>query len=49
MWQLAIHHMLAGMLEMLEMLAVKNVKLIDPAEFGAVKRYMMIVMERVAE
>jgi cyclopropane fatty-acyl-phospholipid synthase-like methyltransferase len=44
--QPALHHMLAGALEQLTDLAQKNIDVIDPHQFAAGKKYMLLAMER---
>jgi 2-polyprenyl-3-methyl-5-hydroxy-6-metoxy-1,4-benzoquinol methylase len=44
--QPAIHHMLGGVLDLLEEMASSNIELIDPVHFAATTKYMLLVMER---
>jgi hypothetical protein len=44
--QPGLHHLLAGLFDMLDDVAMRNIELIDPALFAQHKRYMLIVMER---
>ncbi len=41
-----LHHLLSGLIEMLNDVANKNIELIDPTLFAQRKRYMLVVMER---
>ena len=44
--QPGFHHLFEGVLGMLQKLADENIKIIDPKEFAATKRYMLLAMER---
>jgi MPBQ/MSBQ methyltransferase len=44
--QPALHHLLAGALDQLTDLAQKNIDVIDPHQFAAGKKYMLLAMER---
>ena len=44
--QPAVHHLAGGVLELLEKLAAQNIKLIDPVQFAASKKYVLFALER---
>jgi 2-polyprenyl-3-methyl-5-hydroxy-6-metoxy-1,4-benzoquinol methylase len=44
--QPAVHHLAGGVLELLEKLAAQNIRLIDPVQFAAGKKYVLFALER---
>ncbi len=42
-----VHYLASGAMESLDQLAAANIALIDPAQFAATKKYMLVVMQRL--